>query len=181
MTDPSTKPSVDEIIEKFKGGDLHDLCDATEAAIRAGGGFGWIRVPERNMLERYWKGVLVVPDRRLFVARLDGIICGSAQIVRPPRNNEAQAHLAQISTTFLAPWARGHGLSRLLMQTILHAARASGVKTVNLDVRETQKEAISLYRSMGFAEFGRHPHYAEVETQPVAGLYFTRDLDEFLE
>ena len=38
-------------------------------------------------------------------ARLDGIVVGSAQLVRPPRNNEAQAFQAQLTTTFVAPWA----------------------------------------------------------------------------
>lgn len=176
MTELTATPSADEIIERFKSGDLHDLCDATEAAIKGGGGFGWLQVPTRDVMERYWKGVLVVPDRRLFVARLDGVICGSAQIVRPPKNNEAQSHSAQLTTTFIAPWARGHGLSKLLTTTLLKAAKESGLKTVNLDVRETQEAAVALYRSLGFTEFGRHPHYAEVDGAVVKGLYFTKDL-----
>ncbi len=176
MTQLTATPSADEIIERFKSGDLHDLCDATEAAIREGGGFGWLHVPARDAMERYWKGVLVVPDRRLFVARLDGVICGSAQIVRPPKNNEAQSHSAQLTTTFIAPWARGHGLSKLLTMTLLKAAKASGLKTVNLDVRETQEAAVALYRSLGFIEFGRHPHYAEVDGKVITGIYFTKDL-----
>ena len=54
---------------------------------------------------------------------------------------------------------------------------ASGLKVINLDVRETQEAAIALYRSLGFLEFGRHPFYALVNGQRVAGLYFTRDLE----
>lgn len=177
-TSLNATPSVDEIKERFKSADLNDLCDATEAAIREGGGFGWVNIPEREVLERYWKGVLMVPERRLFVARLDGVICGSAQIVQPSRNNEAQAHSAQLTTTFIAPWARGHGLSRQLTLGVLQAAKAAGLKTVNLDVRESQTAAISLYRSLGFVEIGRHPHYALIDGQPVAGIYFTRQLDD---
>lgn len=181
MTLLNATPSVDEIKERFKSADLNDLCDATEAAIREGGGFGWVNIPEREVLERYWKGVLMVPERRLFVARLDGVICGSAQIVQPSRNNEAQAHSAQLTTTFIAPWARGHGLSRQLTLDVLQAAKAAGLKTVNLDVRESQTAAISLYRSLGFVEIGRHPHYALIDGQPVAGIYFTRQLDDLAE
>jgi hypothetical protein len=36
-------------------------------------------------------------------------VVGSAQLVRPPRNNEAQAFSAQITHAFIAPYARGHG------------------------------------------------------------------------
>jgi len=178
MAELTAEPSVEELREKFKSADLNDLCDATEAAVLEGGGFGWVEVPPRDVLERYWKGVLVIPERYLFVARLDGVICGSAQLVRPPRNNEAQGHSAQLTTSFVAPWARGHGLARMLTTTLLRRAKAEGIQTINLDVRETQTAAISLYRSLGFVEFGRHPHYAEVKGKLVSGLYFTRDLTD---
>src|SRR5213076_2952952 len=46
---------------RFHGTDLADLCDASEAAIAEGGGFGWIKAPPRHILESYWKGVLLVP------------------------------------------------------------------------------------------------------------------------
>jgi len=178
MADLSAEPSVEELREKFRSADLNDLCDATEAAIEEGGGFGWVDVPQRDVLERYWKGVLVVPERFLFVARLDGVVCGSAQLIRPPRNNEAQGHSAQLTTSFIAPWARGHGLARMLTLALLRCAKSEGIKTVNLDVRETQTAAINLYRSLSFIEFGRHPHYAEVKGQIISGLYFTRDLED---
>ena len=76
-----------ERVDALKNGDLHDLCDAADDAIKVGGGFGWVDPPSRDVMERYWKGVLVVPERILFVARLDGVIAGSAQLVKPPRNN----------------------------------------------------------------------------------------------
>ena len=33
--------------------DLADLCNITEQAINAGGGFGWLRVPPRKILIKY--------------------------------------------------------------------------------------------------------------------------------
>ena len=79
MTKPDkAQPSVGvERLEQFQGPDLHDLCDATEAAILDGGGFGWLAPPPFEIMESYWKGVLLVPERDLFVARLDGTIAGS--------------------------------------------------------------------------------------------------------
>ena len=43
------------------------------AAIIDGGGFGWVNAPGRLALETYFRGVLLVPERELFVARLNGI------------------------------------------------------------------------------------------------------------
>jgi ribosomal protein S18 acetylase RimI-like enzyme len=166
-----------ERLTKFAGNDLHDLCDAAEDGIRAGGGFGWLKPPPRHIMEAYWRGVLLVPDRELCVGRLDGTVAGSAQLVRPPRNNEAQAHAATLTTNFVAPWARGHGLARLLTVTVEDAARVAGFKILNLDVRETQEAAIALYESLGFVCWGRHPRYAMVDGKPVVGLFYVKDLD----
>ena len=167
-----------EIARELKRGDLADLCEATADAIRAGGGFGWLKPPRADVMEAYWKGVLLVPDRTLFLGRLDGIICGSAQLVRPTKNNEAQAMSANLTTSFIAPWARGHGLARMMALAVEDHARSLGVGVLNLDVRETQQAAIQLYRSLGYQEIGRHPRYARVEGRYVAGLYFWKDLGQ---
>jgi ribosomal protein S18 acetylase RimI-like enzyme len=159
----------------FERTDLQDLCDAADAAIKSGGGFGWLRTPPRHIMEAFWRGVLLVPERRLFVARLDGTICGSAQLLRPPRNNEAQAFAAQLMSNFIAPWARGHGLARLLVVAVEEAARAQGFSILNLDIRDTQTAAIQLYESLGYERWGTHPAYARVEGQTVPGhFYFKR-------
>ena len=109
MNEAVSSLSVEQAYE-LSDSDIADLCDAAESAILDGGGFGWLKPPPRDLLERYWRGVLLVPERELFVARYEGHAVGSAQLVRPPRNNEAQNSIATITTNFVAPWARGHGL-----------------------------------------------------------------------
>ena len=153
-----------------------DLCDAAESAILDGGGFGWLSPPPRALLERYWRGVLLVPERELFVGRFDGRIVGSAQLVRPPKNNEAHQQIATITTNFVAPWARGHGLARDLTMACERAAKRHGVWFINLDVRETQKAAIQLYESFGYECWGTNPNYAVVNGKRIAGRYYTKDL-----
>ena len=165
-----------ERLTRFAGPELHDLCDATEAAILDGGGFGWLSPPERHTMETYWKGVLVVPERELFVARLDRTIAGSAQLLRPPRNNEAQAYVGHLTTSFIAPWARGHGLARMLVEAIEAAAREAGLRVLNLDVRQSQNAAIRLYESLGYQCWGVHPHYAWIEDRWATGRYYLKDL-----
>jgi ribosomal protein S18 acetylase RimI-like enzyme len=165
-------------LEAFAGTDLEDLCDAAEAAIKADGGFGWVKAPPRHIMEAYWRGVLLVPDRAIFVARLDGTICGSAQLARPPRNNEAQSFAAQLTSNFIAPWARGHGLARRIVLAVEEAARAAGFAILNLDVRDTQTAAIQLYESLNYIRWGTHPAYARVAGRVVPGHYYYKRLDE---
>ena len=167
-----------ERVTHFSSRDLTELCEAADDAIKAGGGFGWLKPPPRHIMEAYWRGVLLVPERSVFIGRLEGVAAGSAQLWRPPRNNEAQAHAATMMTNFVAPWARGHGLARLLTRTVEDAARAAGFKILNLDVRETQEAAIQLYESFGYERWGRHPLYAMVNGNPVAGLFYFKRLDE---
>ena len=177
MTETPAVSATVEPLQAFEGTDLQDLCDAADAAIKAGGGFGWLRAPPRHIMEAFWRGVLLVPERRLFVARLDGTICGSAQLMRPPRNNEAQAFAAQMMSNFIAPWARGHGLARQLVVAVEDAARALGFSILNLDIRDTQTAAIQLYESLGYERWGTHPVYARVDGQSLPGHFYFKRLD----
>jgi ribosomal protein S18 acetylase RimI-like enzyme len=167
-----------ERLDTLRSPDLHDLCDAAEAAIVQGGGFGWLKPPPRTTMETYWKGILLVPERDLFVCRLDGVIAGSAQLVRPAPNNEAAASSGQLTTFFVAPWARGYGLALHLVQEVEAAARAAGLKILNLDVRETQSRAIQIYEQLGFVKWGSHPHYALVDGKWLTGHYYYKVLND---
>ncbi len=178
MSGTITPSTAVEAIGSFRTADLHDLCDAADDAIKAGGGFGWLRPPPREVMERYWMGVLMVPERTLYVGRLDGVIAGSAQLVRPPKNNEAQAHAASLTTSFVAPWARGHGLARMLTLAVEREARGAGFSVLNLDVRASQEAAIQLYERLGFRRWGTHPDYARVDGRPMAGHFYAKDLTE---
>ncbi len=165
-----------ERLTGFADNDLHSLCEATDAAIIDGGGFGWVTPPGRRAMESYFRGVLLVPERDLFVARLDGDIVGSAILLRPPRNNEAQAFAASLMHAYVAPYARGHGLARLLTKGVEDRARELGYHVLNLDVRETQAAAIRLYQSMGFVRWGEHPDYALIRGKPVSGYFYYKRL-----
>jgi ribosomal protein S18 acetylase RimI-like enzyme len=175
MPSPASQLAVDYVTD-LSDDDLQALCEATNAAILDGGGFGWINPPGRQALERYFRGVVLVPERDLFIGRADGMITGSAQLVRPPRNNEAQSHAAVFMHSFVAPYARGHGLARLMMLKVEERARSNGFRVLNLDVRETQTAAIALYESLGYQRWGEHPNYARVKGRTLRGFFYTKAL-----
>jgi len=167
-----------ERVTSLSDEDLNALCEATDAAILDGGGFGWLNVPGRASMERYFRGMLLVPERILFVARLNDVIVGAAQLVRPPRNNEAQAMSAMLTHLYIAPYARGAGLGHELVLAAENCARAMGFQVLNLDVRETQTQAIALFRTLGFQHWGTHPVYARANGQTVRGLFMTKRLQD---
>lgn len=168
--DPSL--SVEFVEEQLSQNDMNDLCDATDAAIEAGGGFGWIELPSREILETYWRGVVTAPMRELFVARIDGVICGTTQVILPPKNNEAQGHIVVLTTNFVAPWARGYGLAKMLLEDVERKMGRDGYAVVNLDVREGMDSAISLYEAMGYQQFGKHPYSVRVKGKTIESLHY---------
>ena len=76
----------------------------------------------------------------------------------------------------MAPWARGHGLAPALVARVEEAARDTGLRVLNLDVRETQARAIEVVEEAGFVRWGTHPHYAWVRDTWVTGYYYYKDL-----
>ena len=90
-----------EKIAKLSKRALAELCEAASEAILDGAGFGWLRPPPEQDFERYWQGVILVPERTLLVGRLDGVIGGSVQLVSPP----------PVALQILSP--RRHGFSQL--------------------------------------------------------------------
>jgi ribosomal protein S18 acetylase RimI-like enzyme len=175
MPPPATL--IAERLERFDDdADVHALAEAATAAILDGGGFGWVKPPPLGLLEQYFRGVLLVPERELIVGRMDGVIYGAAQLLRPSRNNEAQAFAANIMHLFVAPYARGHGLAQLMLRRIEDHARSLGFHVLNLDVRATQTGAIAWYENMGFVRWGTHPAYARVKGATIQGHYYYKQL-----
>lgn len=166
-----------EKITAFRGSDLSDLCQATEDAITDGIGFNWLVPPIRDMLEAYWKGVLVVPSRTLFGGRLDGTLAASIQLVRPSKSKETSAFSCEIEAHFVAPWARGHGLAKSLLEHAEREAAKEGFSIIRLSVRETQERALQIYRESGYNEWGKLPYYEFVNATMVAGHYFYKKLE----
>jgi len=156
--------------------DLADLCNITEQAINAGGGFGWLRVPPRNILIKYWKGMLLVPHRKLVVGRLNKVIAGTLQLIFQPPNDEVQQNIANIKSHFVAPWARGFGLAKTMIDVAEKKALELSSNFIQLDVRETQKVAIKLFEAKGYKKWGTNPYYAFINGRKLKGHYFYKQL-----
>lgn len=165
-----------EPLEEVSDEDLEDLCDAAESAILDGGGFGWLKPPPRAVLGRYFRGVVLVPERHLFVGRLDERVAAAIQLQEPPRNNEAQSHAATLTTLFVAPWARGHRIGPRLIEAVEDRARALGYLRLNFDVRATQTDAVRLFENLGFENWGTNPAYALVDGDLIPGHYYSKQL-----
>ena len=165
-----------DALEKISNTDLADLCYNTEQAIKAGGGFGWITVPSRDVLKKYWNSMLLVSTNTLIVGRLNGDIAGSMQLSFYPSNNEAQKNISKIRSHFVAPWARGYGLAKAMIDRALEISKENNKKSIQLDIRETQSAAIQLFENKGFSKWGENPSYAFINGTRIKGYYYFKDL-----
>jgi ribosomal protein S18 acetylase RimI-like enzyme len=166
-----------ERITEFRHADLTEMVQATEDAVREGIGFNWVLPPGKDILETYWKGVLVVPERVLFAGRLDGTLAASVQLVKPGPSKETSAFCAFIEGHFVAPWARGHGLAKMLLEAAEREARAQGFSVLRLSVRSTQEAAIKLYEESGYICWGTLPYYEFVNAEMIAGRFYYKNME----
>ncbi len=166
-----------ERITEFRHADLTEIVQATEDAVREGIGFNWVLPPGKDVLETYWRGVLVVPERVMYAGRLDGTIVASIQLVKPGLSKETSSFAASIEAHFVAPWARGHGLARMLLEAAEREARSQGFSVLRLSVRETQDAAIKLYEESGYICWGVLPFYEFVNAKMIAGRFYYKNLE----
>tara|TARA_B100000674_G_scaffold2530_1_gene2206 strand:+ start:1274 stop:1813 length:540 start_codon:yes stop_codon:yes gene_type:complete len=156
--------------------DLADLCNITEQAISAGGGFGWIRVPRREILDNYWKQIIGEKLNNLIVGRLNGVIAGTLQLSFEAPNIESRKNIAQIKRHFVAPWARGYGLAKSMIDFSEQIAKEENIKSIQLSVRETQEAAVQLFTNKNYLRWGENPYYAFINGSFVKGIYFYKNL-----
>ncbi len=156
--------------------DLADLCNITEQAIKAGGGFGWLRVPTRDILNEYWQKITKDKLNHLIVGRLNGVIAGTLQLSYEAPNIESRKNIAQIKRQFVAPWARGYGLAKSMIDFSEQKAKEENIKSIQLSVRETQDAAIKLFTGKNYKIWGENPFYAFINGSFVKGIYFYKNL-----
>ena len=167
--------SVDTLT-KLSEVDLADLCNITEQAISAGGGFGWLRVPTREVLNQYWQKITDDYLNNLIVGRLNGVIAGTLQLSYEAPNIESRKNIAQIKRQFVAPWARGYGLAKSMIDFSEQKAKEENIKSIQLSVRETQDAAIKLFSGKDYEVWGENPYYAFINGSFIKGIYFYKNL-----
>lgn len=95
------------------------------------------------------------PDEIELAAIIDGKIAGIAGIGAVGRKYKVR-HRADFGISVLKEYW-GLGLGRILTKACIQCAREAGYQQLELNVVGENERAVSLYRSVGFQEFGRNP------------------------
>ena len=86
------------------------------------------------------------PDGECLLARVDGAAVGAVSLQR------RTASEAELNRLFVRTAARGAGVGRALVTTLIARARALGYQTLFLSAVRRFDVALALYRSLGFVE-----------------------------
>jgi len=104
-------------------------------------------------------GKYAPPRGRLFLAGDAPVGCIALRPLDEPG-------IGEVKRLYVRPAARGTGLGRALVETVLSHARAIGYGELRLDTADWMGDAVRLYARLGFRE--RSPYYHN----PMPGVVF---------
>lgn len=95
------------------------------------------------------------PDEAELIAVIDGKIIGTAGFEAVGKKYKVK-HRAEFGICVLKEYW-GLGIGRALTLACIECAKNAGYKQLELNVVADNERAVSLYKSLGFVEFGRNP------------------------
>ncbi|MCH9753543.1 MAG: GNAT family N-acetyltransferase [Alphaproteobacteria bacterium] len=169
-----------ELLEDLNTLDLMDLCDATEATMKESKNFNigsrkWNNAI-RETFESYFKGIMLIPERKIIVGRIDSTISSSLQILEPHPSNETSNFIISIENVFVAPWARKIGMAKRMMLFAEKYAKEGGYKAIKSSIPSTKKSAMRLYQACGYREWGIMEQYELVDNNIVSGHFYSKSI-----
>lgn len=168
------------MIESFSG--LTDdllaaLADLLIDGVADGASVGFLAPLSTAAARQYWAGVaaeLTAGQRILLIARLEGRIVGTVQVVLAGQPNAA--HRAEVQKLLVHTSARRQGLGAALMAAAEQAALAAGRHLLVLDTRAGDT-ASRLYERHGYRLAGCIPKFARSSSGSLdATAIYYRDL-----
>ncbi|MFZ4506230.1 MAG: GNAT family N-acetyltransferase [Fimbriimonas sp.] len=139
---------------------LPQLIELMRDAVDHGASIGFLPPLTDSQAASFWDGVLkeISSGRRIvLVARKDGEIVGSVQLLLADRENAP--HRAEVQKLFVHTSHRGNGYARSLMVAIEEEAKRVWRRLLVLDTN-SGSAAEKLYHSLGYQFVGSVPEYS---------------------
>jgi GNAT superfamily N-acetyltransferase len=139
---------------------IEDLSSILIDCVEGGASVSFMSPLARERADAFWMNVqtrIAAGTTEVLVARLDGGMVGTVQIVMPPAEN--QAHRADLAKMLVHRRARRRGVGRALIMAAEKLARDLGKTLLVLDT-VSGSDAERLYKSLNWITVGRIPGYA---------------------
>lgn len=144
--------------------------------VGGGAALGWVEPPSRDEVAELLGHVVSAVqagDAALRAAYLDRRLVGLGYWLRYARpTHRPHADLEKIAVDAAA---HGHGVGRALTAALIADARKAGIEVLTLDARGDNTNALHLYRSLGFTEYGRLPDFVAVGEHRYDKVFYMLD------
>ncbi|MFD7521048.1 GNAT family N-acetyltransferase [Paenibacillus chitinolyticus] len=144
-------------LESMEAGVLNDLTELLIRVVEDGASIGFLPPVSWEDANTYWKKV-IEPGVLAWNAVCDGKIVGTVQLHLAMKRNAT--HRAEVVKLMVHPEYRRKGVAHMLMQALEKTAAEEGRSLLVLDTREGDASN-KLYKSFGYVEAGRIPHFAK--------------------
>ncbi|MFF9572924.1 GNAT family N-acetyltransferase [Streptomyces sp. NPDC014685] len=145
--------------------------------VRGGAALGWVEPPPRHEVAELFSHIVSAVqagDGALRAAYLDRRLVGLGYWLRYARpTHRPHADLEKIAVDAAA---HGRGVGRALTAALIADARRAGIEVLTLDARGDNGNALHLYRSLGFTEYGRLPGFVAVGESRYDKVFCMLDL-----
>ncbi|MFE6037636.1 GNAT family N-acetyltransferase [Streptomyces sp. NPDC056452] len=145
--------------------------------VRGGAALGWVEPPSRDEVAELLDHVVSAAhagDAALRAAYTDRRLVGLGYWLRYERpTHRPHADLEKIAVDAAA---HGRGVGRALTAALIADARKAGIEVLTLDARGDNSQALHLYRSLGFSEYGRLPDFVAVGARRYDKVFCMLDL-----
>jgi len=158
-------------------GNVVDAAQAILAELVAGGAaLGWVDPPSKPEIAALLAKVSAASragDGALRLAYSGDRLLGLGYWLRYERpTHRPNADLEKLA---IASDAQGMGVGRLLTAALVDSAREAGIEVLTLDARGDNANALRLYRTLGFREYGRLPGFVAVGERRYDKVFYMLD------
>lgn len=144
--------------------------------VSGGAALGWVEPPSRDEVAELLDHVVSAVqagDAALRAAYLDRRLVGLGYWLRYARpTHRPHADLEKIAVDAAA---HGRGVGRALTAALIADAREASIEVLTLDARGDNTNALHLYQSLGFTEYGRLPGFVAVGERRYDKVFYMLD------
>ncbi|MEY9888483.1 ribosomal protein S18 acetylase RimI-like enzyme [Catenulispora sp. MAP12-49] len=145
--------------------------------VSGGAALGWVDPPSKAEIAALLAKVAAASragDGALRLAYSGDRLVGLGYWLRYERpTHRPHADLEKVA---IDPGAQGLGAGRLLTAALVDSARDAGIEVLTLDARGDNANALHLYRTLGFREYGRLPDFVAVGEKRYDKVFYMLDL-----
>jgi RimJ/RimL family protein N-acetyltransferase len=134
-----------------------------------------IREPDEVKLtledEKHFINICINSERELMlIATINGKHIGNCSLMNIG-TYKRHAHRCEVAIALYQEYC-GRGIGKIMMNTILNMARNLGYEQAELEVVSGNERAISLYKNLGFEQYGVFPNNMKYENGQYADSYW---------